>query len=572
MFDIRKKIHRKINSHILPKNKSDRIDWYNSIGIVLKFEYDDIIGEIEILDVKNQIVTINYNNKEYTLTRYDILNCRFGKITNKITKDFKIDIEYVFKDDKRDLTIINREYRQSKHNKNTKLKYYKYHCNKCGAELWCEESFLMNGGGCACCCNKVTIEGINDIPTTAPWMVKYFQGGRNEAKNYNIYNTNKLNFVCPYCGEIKQSKMEVRHLYYSNGFRCLKCYDGISYPEKFMYNLLKTLNIKIIYQYSKTDAEWCDGYRYDFYFKYNNEQYIVETHGEQHYAKTRGNWNRCLEKEKQNDLNKYNLAIKNGIKSENYIVIDCRYSNFDFIKNNILKSKLNDLFKLDNINWININEKSQKSLVKEVSDYWDKNQHNNSITKMSEIFNLSYNTIRKYLKIGTLNGWCNYNPITEKSKSSKRAKIGERSKIPIKVFLYNKLFGKYNSVVDFVNEYNSKNDYKINKGSVYSTIRGKQSNYKGFTFEYVNKETKTFKHKERIINPFEVYDSFGNYLGYYRTVKGMCENSESIFGIKLNMSCVQNVLNGKYSNHHGYIFKKITKEEYLKRIENDKNK
>ena len=37
------------------------------------------------------------------------------------------------------------------------------------------------------------------------------------------------------------------------------------------------LNIDFIKEYSKTNDMWCSKYRYDFYFKLNNEKYIVET-------------------------------------------------------------------------------------------------------------------------------------------------------------------------------------------------------------------------------------------------------------------------------------------------------
>ena len=48
------------------------------------------------------------------------------------------------------------------------------------------------------------------------------------------------------------------------------------------------------------------------------------------------------------DLYKQNLALINGI--ENYIIIDCSKSDLDYIKPNILKSKLNEMFDLNNIN------------------------------------------------------------------------------------------------------------------------------------------------------------------------------------------------------------------------------
>ena len=129
---------------------------------------------------------------------------------------YKYDIGEIIKDDKRDITIIGREVRVKKTSKrNYYDRWYKYHCNKCGNEDWLEQDKLRNRKqGCNVCClgsNKVT-EGINDIPTVAPWMVKYFQGGSNEAKNYSIGSNKKINPICPICGEIRKNPISINNM------------------------------------------------------------------------------------------------------------------------------------------------------------------------------------------------------------------------------------------------------------------------------------------------------------------------------------------------------------------------
>ena len=65
---------RKINMDKLPKftggcigKHNGNIDWFNSKNIILDFIYDEIIGEIEIVDIvkpKNAIyLYIKYQNK-----------------------------------------------------------------------------------------------------------------------------------------------------------------------------------------------------------------------------------------------------------------------------------------------------------------------------------------------------------------------------------------------------------------------------------------------------------------------------------------------------------------------------
>ena len=43
------------------------IDWKNTIGYKVKFVYDDIEGEVEIIDYENLHVKFLYNNKTYDI-------------------------------------------------------------------------------------------------------------------------------------------------------------------------------------------------------------------------------------------------------------------------------------------------------------------------------------------------------------------------------------------------------------------------------------------------------------------------------------------------------------------------
>ena len=117
------------------------------------------------------------------------------------------------------------------------------------------------------------------------------------------------------------------------------------------------------------------------------------------------------------------MAIDNGIKLENYITIDCRKSDLEHIKNNIINSKLNEIFDLSKINWIEIGQYSEKNLVKEVCNYWYIHNNINNVgltTKdLEKVFKLGKTTIIRYLKKGTKLGWCYYNPKEEMNKNNK---------------------------------------------------------------------------------------------------------------------------------------------------------
>lgn len=137
-------------------------------------------------------------------------------------------------------------------------------------------------------------------------------------------------------------------------------------------------------------------------------------HGEQHYKQT--GFRRALKEEQENDLYKYDLAVLNGYEyNKNYIIIDGRESSLEWMKENVMKSKLPILlgFIEENINWIEIHERCLSSLIKEVCDYYNANSLSNK--EIGRVFNLSKTTVYRYLKIGNLLGWCEYCPTRSKS-------------------------------------------------------------------------------------------------------------------------------------------------------------
>lgn len=313
--------------------------------------------------------------------------------------NWKYNIGDNIKDEKRNLIIINREIRE-------KDQWYKYRCLKCGNENWISKRNLYKRGCNACGKSpKKIILGINTIWDKARWMCDL--GVSEEDAKSNFVSSNKVIIVkCPKCGKIIKKK--ISNIYKAHSIACI-CSDGISYPEKFMYSILKQLNIK--FEFHKT-FEWSNNKEYDFYLKDYN--IIIEVNGGQHYKET--NRGRSLQEEIQNDKSKHDIAFSNGIKK--YIVIDARYSTCDFIKENIFKSELNKLFNLDNINWGECEKYALKNLIKSVCDYWNNNP-NIVAREIGELFGYNENTIRCWLKKGVKLGWCNYNPKNEMKKNGR---------------------------------------------------------------------------------------------------------------------------------------------------------
>ena len=437
------------------------------------------MGEIEILEYipKENKVTIKYlnNNTIFKIRTYSILKCQLGELLNKRTHKFKIEIGQIVKDYKRYLVIIDKEYRVVK---DTKYKYYKYHCNKCGNEDWLREGCILNQKqGCNACCpspQKIVL-GINTIWDKARWMCD-LGVSEEDAKKHTPNCSKKIIVKCPYCG--KKKRKTPNDIYSLHSIGCT-CGDGTSYPEKILISLLEQVKINYTNEYK---PNWSNRKRYDFYFELNKKKYIIEVNGSQHYCDKFGS---TLEEQQQNDQYKKELALSNGINY--YIELDCRKSDLEWIKNNIINSELNNAFDLTKIDWIKCEEFALSNRIKEVCDYWRiHNEINNEDLTTGDLgkeFNLQSQTIRDYLIKGAKLKWCNYN-----SKEQNK-KIGKRNSMScckeIEIFKDEISLGIFNSASEL--EFKSKELFgtELKRQSIYLVALGKRKQYKGFDFKYV---------------------------------------------------------------------------------------
>ena len=272
-----------------------------------------------------------------------------------------------------------------------------------GSELKSINNFT--GGKQSLNCNKC-----NTIKLTHPESVKYLVN-IDDADKYSYGSIKELPMRCPDCGyekEIAINKLT------NHGFSCPKCSDGVPYSEKFLFNFLEQLKVNFIPQLSKRTIKWCNNYRYDNYIKGIN--CIIETHGIQHYEDSNNNW-ATLEETQDNDFDKEWLARLNKIK--NYIILDCRKSELEWIKNSIMKSRLPILlgFKESDIDWLKCHEAGSINLVKTVCDMWKGGIK--TISRLAKLFKLNKTTIKKYLKQGAELSWCDYNFEQQKADNLK---------------------------------------------------------------------------------------------------------------------------------------------------------
>lgn len=266
-----------------------------------------------------------------------------NKIRQKSEASWKYEIGQRLVDNTRDITLSDKKVIERTQMSNTCIsgianhfdKYYKYTCNICKwEEGWILESALKKGQGCACCSGKQVVPGINDICTTDPWMIQYFQGGKEEAKLYTCGSNALLNFKCPDCGKVKDKKMQICTLHHFKSISC-ECSDKVSYPEKFFSCALNQLHIPYQRQFMFIGYK----YRYDFiiYSIKKDRLFIVETDGGLGHGNL--SFSRDIQESRNlllSDLNKTILALSYNIP---LIRIDCIRSDQEYIKNSIINNK-----------------------------------------------------------------------------------------------------------------------------------------------------------------------------------------------------------------------------------------
>ncbi|MGL4454080.1 MAG: hypothetical protein ACRCTZ_23260, partial [Sarcina sp.] len=439
----------------------EKYDWDNLIGSNVYFEYDTIKGTLKVIAKDDGRITFKYDTKEYTLKTNSFTSCMFGKIFNVYTNEYKVELLTKFDSNNRDLIIVDREYRPNCNGVN--LKWYKYKCNKCGYdEGWIEESHLVSKeGGCSCCASRTVVKGINDITTTDPNIVKYFND-INDTYTHTANSHKKVKVKCPDCGRVRDKKMTISEIKRYNSINC-SCGDGKSYPEKFMFNILEQLNRNMKLQISKVDFSWCNQYFYDFYDVENN--LIIETHGLQHYIET--SFKISLDEQQEIDKIKRELALENGIS--NYIELDCRESDRGFIKNSIMNSELTKYFDFSQVDWYKADEFATKNLIKEISEYYEEHKNNMLKKDIANKFKISVHALTKYLQKGSKFGWCVYEKYNDKSKI-KVVETGD----------------EFESIRECCRKFYEIYNVKLNNGSVSNALNGISKTHKGFHFVKVS--------------------------------------------------------------------------------------
>ena len=372
-------------------------------------------------------------------------------------------------------------------NSNIKLIKYKnydnlatFYCKKCNNTFSMRySSFLGRDCRCKICENK-EFKPKKTISETNPELIDWFLDGNIPYKKGP--NSKALTRIkCPDCGfeedvRIGSFVKRIAH--------CKNCdEDIISFPNKFLREFFKQIKDDPMIQSIKTELHpnWANGKSYDGYLKINNIEYLIEMQGGFHYQ----------------DINKYNWATQEKRDNEKLelaklhdmilIVIDCRKSTIDYIKNSLLSSKLSSVLNLDDIDWKNIAYNMTRNYTKEICVRYNEGV---KISKIAEEFKMDRGSIRKALKLGAQAGLCNYKPINATELAKKKIKLIKVSTKEEKIFdsvteliSYMRSLGFKISgglIRDYINGYRWDYDKNGNRKKMPTPL-----NYNGYVFEYI---------------------------------------------------------------------------------------
>ena len=311
---------------------------------------------------------------------------------------------------------------------------------------------------CATCINKKLLKGYNDLFTTHPEIANLLLKKENGNK-YTYGSKQRVDWKCPTCDEIIKDKSIEKVI--SNGLSCPNCTStSMKYPERVIYHLLKEIGI----EFSRQETfDWSDNKVYDFFLP--SLSCIIETHGEQHYNGGFSSYGgRTLEEEQENDKYKFELAVKNKIN--NYIIIDCSKSDFEFIMNNILKSELVNMVDLSSADWDKVNMNSQNSMNLDILKLWNDGL---SLKEIVEETKVSRNTISKILQNFDKLGKCEYDTDRGKKKN-------------IKVVFQFDL--DFNFIRRWDNASVVEDELGYNKGGIRHCCNGRYATSQGFIWRY----------------------------------------------------------------------------------------
>lgn len=241
-----------------------------------------------------------------------------------------------------------------------------------------KENKLNRGTGCGYKAGKRVYEGnsLYSIKHIRPYL-------KNIEESKKILPNSTSVYVVLQCSICKTEKKMRPNNIMHRGFKCL-CNNNLSFPELFFISYIESLNLKFKPQQIMKNLK---NHRFDF-VDYENK-IIVETHGSQHYNKS-STW---YKRTRNSDISKRKWCEENG-----YVLVelDCRKSEFEFIKNNINKNNyLPGISKIKEKEILEIMKKNKKYPIKTITEMY---KNGKSIVDIAEQIGLKKDVVLSVLK------------------------------------------------------------------------------------------------------------------------------------------------------------------------------
>lgn len=292
-------------------------------------------------------------------------------------------------------------------------KYMDFYCSK--KHHWpAFPNCIFRGSGCPYCSGRLPIVGETDLWTTRPDVASILKN-QGDGYKYSHGSHQHVDFICPDCGVILNKEIKA---VCEQGLGCKYCSDHISYPNKFIRAVLKYTDVEnIIPEWS---PEWIGGCRYDMYFTKHNQAYIVEMDG------GLGHNNREIRNESRLTGAEVDAIKDHKAKVHNItlIRIDCNYEKiserFEYIRNNIMHSKLSDIIDLSGVHWDECNRLSVTSYVIGAAKMFNEGS---SVQDISSYYNYCTHTIRQWLYQAEELGLCDCTEIRGTKRGTKPYKV-----------------------------------------------------------------------------------------------------------------------------------------------------
>lgn len=265
-------------------------------------------------------------------------------------------------------------------------------CNQCNNNFTRISASITSGNVCCPVCDSAkvtnsTIYNLTDLWGTDPEIANLLEDPQIGHK-YKRCSDIKTVFICPDCNYRNINSIAKVT---SRGFKCKLCGGTISYPNQFLYSILDQIGIcfkpeYIIHGYP---------YRYDAFFIYDNDKYLIEMDGAYGHGCI-DTANRTKHEQIMDDFAKDQIAKDNGYK---LIRIDCKYRDieirFEYIKKSIINSDLYKILNIPDCIFETANKNASMSKLEQVVDLWNDGVRSYSV--YTQKLHKHRATIRKYL-------------------------------------------------------------------------------------------------------------------------------------------------------------------------------